>query len=257
MTFHRYVALGDSFTEGVGDPDASRPNGLRGWADRVAEVLARQTDDFGYANLAIRGRKLGAIVDEQVDAAVALRPDLVTIHGGGNDVLRPRVDLDALARTYDDAIARLSATGARVVMFTIFDPGGGGIYGPVRGRMAIFNEWVREIADRHGASVVDMWRMRDIEVGSVMDTDRMHLNSHGHTHMAHAVLEAIGVEHGLDPVVIEPLPVLRRREQWAANAQWTREFLVPWVHRRVTGRSSGDSVTPKHPVLTRVDQPVR
>ena len=256
MTFHRYVALGDSFTEGVGDPDPARPNGLRGWADRVAEVLAQQTDDFGYANLAIRGRKLGAIVAEQVDTAVALKPDLVTIHGGGNDVLRPRVDIDALARTYDGAIARLSATGARVVMFTIFDPGAGGIYGPMRGRMAIFNEWVREIADRHGATVVDMWRMRDIEIAGVMDTDRMHLNSSGHTHMAHAVLEAIGVEHGLDPVTVGPLPVLGRRETWAANAQWTREFLVPWVHRRLTGRSSSDTVTPKHPALSSVRPPV-
>ncbi len=176
----------------------------------------------------------------------------MTIHGGGNDVLRPRVDIDALARTYDDAIARLSATGARVVMFTIFDPGGRGIYGPVRGRMAIFNEWVREIADRHGATVVDMWRMRDIEIAGVMDTDRMHLNHHGHTHMAHAVLEAIGVEHGLEPVTVGPLPVLGRREQWRANAQWTREFLVPWVHRRVTGRSSGDTVSAKHPHLSRL-----
>ncbi|UFN42719.1 SGNH/GDSL hydrolase family protein [Nocardioides okcheonensis] len=252
MTFHRYVALGDSFTEGVGDPDPSRPNGLRGWADRVAEVLAEQTDDFGYANLAIRGRKLAPIVAEQVDAAIALEPDLVTIHGGGNDVLRPRVDLDALARTYDGAISRLSATGARVVMFTIFDPGGGGIYGPVRGRMAIFNEWVREIADRHGATVVDMWRMRDVEIDGAMDTDRMHLNSSGHAYMAHAVLEAIGVEHGREPVVVEPLPVLARREQWRANAQWTREFLVPWVHRRITGRSSGDTVTPKHPGFSSV-----
>ncbi|GAA5106637.1 SGNH/GDSL hydrolase family protein [Alloalcanivorax gelatiniphagus] len=252
MTFHRYVALGDSFTEGVGDPDPAHPNGLRGWADRVAEVLAEQTDDFGYANLAIRGRKLGPIVAEQLDAAIALEPDLVTIHGGGNDVLRPRVDLDALARTYDDAIARLTATGARVVMFTIFDPGGRGIYGPVRGRMAIFNEWVREIADRHGATVVDMWRMRDVEIDAAMDTDRMHLNSFGHSYIARAVLEAVGVEHGMDEVAIEPLPIRGRRETWAANAQWTREFLVPWVHRRVTGRSSGDTVSAKHPGLSSV-----
>ena len=247
MTFHRYVALGDSFTEGVGDPDPSRPNGLRGWADRVAEVLAEQTDDFGYANLAIRGRKLGPIVAEQLDAAIALEPDLVTIHGGGNDVLRPRVDLDALARTYDEAIARLTATGARVVMFTIFDPGGGGIYGPVRGRMAIFNEWVREIAERHDATIVDMWRMRDVDIAVVMDSDRMHLNQHGHTHMARAVLDAIGVEHALEPVSAGPPPTLTRRAQWSENARWTREFLVPWVHRRLTGRSSGDSVSPKHP----------
>ncbi len=252
MTFHRYVALGDSFTEGVGDPDPARPNGLRGWADRVAEVLAEQSDDFGYANLAVRGRKLGPIVAEQVGAAVALEPDLITIHGGGNDVLRPRVDLDALARSYDDAIARLAATGAHVVMFTIFDPGGKGIYGPVRGRMAIFNEWVREIADRHDATIVDMWRMRDIEIAGVMDADRMHLNTDGHTHMAHAVLEALGVEHAQPPVTVQPPPLLGRRQQWAANVQWTREFLVPWVHRRVTGRSSGDSVSPKRPGLSSV-----
>lgn len=257
MTFHRYVALGDSFTEGVGDPDPTRPNGLRGWADRVAEVLAGETDDFGYANLAIRGRKLGAIVDEQVEPAIALEPDLITIHGGGNDVLRPRVDIDALAVTYDATVARLVATGARVVMFTVYDPGSGGIYGPVRGRMAIFNEWVREIADRHGVTLVDMWRMRDVEIAGAMDTDRMHLNSLGHTYIARAVLEELGVEHAVPAPVIEPLPVLDRRGQWAANAQWTREFLVPWVHRRVTGRSSGDTVSAKHPALSRVDPRVR
>ena len=95
--FHRYVALGDSFTEGVGDPDPDRPNGLRGWADRVAEVLATRTDDFGYANLAIRGRTLRPILAEQLEPALALRPDLVTIYAGGNDLIRPRCDVDALA----------------------------------------------------------------------------------------------------------------------------------------------------------------
>lgn len=251
MSFHRYVALGDSFTEGVGDPDPTRPNGLRGWADRVAEVLAERagpSGDFGYANLAIRGRKLHAILAEQLDAALALEPDLVTIHGGGNDVLRPRVDIDALAASYDEAVGRLRATGARVAMFTIFDPGAGGIYGPVRGRMAVFNEWVREIADRHGATVVDMWRMRDIDLALVMDTDRMHLNSVGHTYMAGQVLDALGVPHDLVAEVGE-LPTRTRGQQWRENARWTREFLVPWVHRRLTGRSSGDLVTPKHPTL--------
>jgi hypothetical protein len=127
----------------------------------------------------------------------------------------------------------------------------------MRGRMAIFNEWVREIADPHGASGVYMWRMRDIEIAAVMDTDRMLINSSGHTNMAHAVLEAFGIVLGLEPVTVGPLPVLGRRETWAANAQWTREFLVPWVHRRLTGRSSGDTVAPKHPALSSVRPPVR
>ncbi len=249
MAIHRYVAIGDSFTEGVGDPDPARPNGLRGWADRVAEVLATETDDFGYANLAIRGRKLRTIIAEQLEPALALGPDLVTIHAGGNDVLRPKVDLDALAAAYDDAVGRLTASGARVVMFTIFDPGGSGIYAPVRGRMAIFNEWVREIADTHGATVVDMWRMRTADLTQIMDTDRMHLNAAGHQHLAMAVLDALGVEHPLEPHPTRLIPTLARRAQVAANVRWTREFLGPWVHRRVTGRSSGDGVQPKRPTL--------
>jgi lysophospholipase L1-like esterase len=251
MPFHRYVALGDSFTEGVGDPDANRPNGLRGWADRVAEVLATQPDseNFGYANLAIRGRKLKPILAEQLEPALALVPDLVTLHAGGNDVLRPRVDLDDLASAYDEAVGRLTATGARVVIFTIFDPGNSGIFASMRGRMAIFNEHVREISDRHGTTLVDMWRMRDGDPAEVFDTDRLHLNAVGHQVIAFAVLDALGIAHEVAPLPRLPFPELSMRERLADNARWTREFLGPWVHRRLTGRSSGDSVDPKRPAL--------
>ena len=116
MAFHRYVALGDSFTEGVGDPDPTRPNGLRGWADRVAEELAKQVDGFGYANLAIRGRKLDQIIDEQLEPALALDPDLVSIYAGANDILRPAVDIDRLVTRYGEAIGRLRENGATVVV---------------------------------------------------------------------------------------------------------------------------------------------
>lgn len=253
MTFSKYVALGDSFTEGVGDPDPARPNGLRGWADRAAEGLAadaaRAGVDFGYANLAIRGRKLPAIIDEQVDAAIALRPDLVSIHGGGNDVLRPKVDLDALAATYDEAIGRLTAAGAHVVMFTIADTGDSGVMKVIRGRTAIFNEWAREIAERHGATLVDMWRMRGWTVAEVMDEDRLHLNAVGHQQIAIAALDALGVEHDLVPIPPAVVPVLSGREQRAADLAWARAHLAPWVQRRVTGRSSGDGVEPKRPAL--------
>ncbi len=167
-------------------------------------------------------------------------------------MLRPKVDLDSLATAYDEAIGRLTASGARVVMFTIFDPGGSGLYAPVRGRMAIFNEWVREIADNHGATLVDMWRMRDADLVQIMDTDRMHLNAAGHQHLAMAVLDALGVQHSLAPLPTRLVPLLGRRAQVAANVRWTREFLGPWVHRRVTGRSSGDGVLPKRPTLAPV-----
>ncbi len=252
MSFKRYVALGDSFTEGVGDNDPARPNGLRGWADRVAFALAAQDPAFTYSNLAIRGRKLPQIIDEQLEPAIAMNPDLVTIHGGGNDVLRPKVDIDLICARYDETIERLTATGARVVMFTIFDPGPGGIYGATRGRMALFNEFVREIADKHGADIVDMWRMREVDLAAHMDTDRMHLNAAGHQYMAIQVLDTLGLPHDLQRLAVDPLPVRTRREQLAENARWTREFLGPWIGRRLTGRSSGDTVTPKHPTLERI-----
>ena len=250
MPFHRYVALGDSFTEGVGDPDPARPNGLRGWADRVAEVLAdRAGGDFGYANLAIRGRKLPEILDEQLEPALALAPDLVTIHGGGNDVLRPRVDLDALAAAYDEAVGRLVASGAQVVVFTIADPGSTSVFRMIRGRTAVFNEWVREIADRHGATLVDMWRMRGWKVSEVMDEDRLHLNPVGHQAIAIAVLDALAAEHELSHLPFPEQVELSAKERRAANLAWARQHAVPWVQRRLTGRSSGDGVEPKRPAL--------
>ena len=249
MSFHRYVALGDSFTEGVGDPDAGRPNGLRGWADRLAETLAVGNDDFRYANLAIRGRKLPAILAEQVPMAMELRPDLVTLSGGGNDVLRPSVDMDALATSLDTAVAALRAGGTTVVLFTLPDTRSNRAFAVVRGRVALFNEFVREIADTHGAPLADPWRMHDFDRRLYLDPDRLHLSPLGHTSMAVHVLDVLGLEHD---VVLEepaPLPPLSAREAREEYVEWVRTFLVPWFGRRLTGRSSGDGIEPKRPTL--------
>jgi lysophospholipase L1-like esterase len=250
MPFTSYVAIGDSFTEGVGDPDPARPNGVRGWADRVADVLASQAPEFTYANLAIRGRKLPQIIAEQVPVAAALRPDLVTMSGGGNDVLRPQVDLDALATSLEEAVAALRDGGATVVLFTLPDTRSNQAFTVVRGRVAIYNEFLREIADRRGALLVDTWRDHDFDRRLYLDTDRLHHNAAGHQRMAMWVLSVLGVEHTL-----QALPVASRtltaREQRAEHIAWARTFLLPWVGRRLTGRSSGDNIAPRYPDLTR------
>ena len=251
MTFHRFVALGDSFTEGVGDPDPQRPNGVRGWADRAADVLAGQTDDFGYANLAIRGRKLRAMLAEQIEPALALEPDLVTIYAGANDIMRPSVDVDGLVRDYDAALGRVTDTGAHLVMFTAFDPGGFPVFGSMRGRFAVYNELVREVAERRGATLVDFWRMRDYRDPGMWADDRMHMSSAGHQRMAMAVLDALGVPHDLVPVDLPPAPHLTKKERRAANFDWARTHAAPWVKRRLTGKSSGDTLDPRYPTLER------
>ncbi|MFJ6000760.1 SGNH/GDSL hydrolase family protein [Arthrobacter sp. NPDC092385] len=250
MTYtSRYVALGDSFTEGVGDWDPASPNGVRGWADRVAEQLILADPSWGYANLAIRGKKMRQILDEQIDAALALEPTLVTIYAGANDILRPRIDIDLLMSHYDAGIARLREAGADVVLFTGFDASGSAVFGKTRGRTAVYNEWVREIADERAATVVDYWRLREFQDWSYWDVDRMHMSTAGHTLMAARVLEAMKASHQVDVPELEARPALKRIEQLRADAQWAREYLTPWVGRRLRGVSSGDELVPKYPAL--------
>lgn len=249
MTIRSYVALGDSFTEGVGDPDPSRPNGVRGWADRVAEVLGTVEPSFRYANLAIRGRKLQGVLDEQLEPALLLRPDLVTLYAGGNDLLRPSVDIDVMLGPYAEAVARLRSAGSQVLLFTGFDLGQAPVLGRLRGRVAVYNEIVREIADSHDAGIVDFWRMREHRDWRLWDLDRIHMSVLGHRHMAVTVLDVLGIPHDvrLDPLAAER--PLTRREQRRADLAWARTHATPWVQRRLTGRSSGDGVTPRYPDL--------
>src|SRR5699024_1250888 len=111
----------DSFTEGDGDWDRRLPNGVRGWADRVAKQLSKADPSWRYANLAIRSRRLDRIMDEQIDAAIALNPDIVSFYAGGNDILEVRQDMDRFLDRYEAAVDRLAASGAQILLFTGFD----------------------------------------------------------------------------------------------------------------------------------------
>ncbi|MGV9825463.1 SGNH/GDSL hydrolase family protein [Gordonia sp. NPDC003429] len=245
MGWNTYVALGDSFTEGVGDPDPARPNGLRGWADRVAEQLAVTNPDLRYANLAVRGKLLDEIIDDQLAPAVAMSPDLVTIHAGGNDLMRPGVDIDALIDRYDNALGELAASGATVVVFTAYDAGWAPVFRMMRGRCAIFNELLREAIDRHGARVLDFWRLSGYDDYRMWDTDRLHMSTAGHTRMAAEVLDLLGAPHDIAITPLAPQPTMPRDARRRDDLQWARTFLYPWVMRRVRGVSSGDGVAPR------------
>jgi lysophospholipase L1-like esterase len=246
----RYVAIGDSFTEGIGDPDPAAVGGHRGWADRVAEALAARTEaDFRYANTAVRGRLLGQIIDDQVEAALALRPDLVTVSAGGNDVIRPGSDPDALAERYDGMIASLRRDGATVVLFTGPDVGMTPVLGMVRGKTAVYNEHLHAIALKHGALVTNLWALRVLRDPRMWAPDRLHHSPVGHATVAAAVLDTLGVPHDLAPSTPEPLAARPWREARAEDLGWAREYLVPWVVRRIRHTSSGDGVTAKRPQL--------
>jgi lysophospholipase L1-like esterase len=243
----RYVAIGDSFTEGIGDPEPQSPGGHRGWADRVAEALAERTDDFAYANLAIRGRLLQQIADEQVDPALELKPDLISVSAGGNDIIRPGTDPDDVADRFESMIVRLRRDGATVVMFNGPDIGMTPVLRRVRGKVAIYNENLRAIAQRHDAIVADMWALRELQDPRMWAPDRLHFSPVGHHTIARMVLDSLGVENDLEPFRPEPLPRTSWRQARVDDVGWAREYLVPWVIRRVRHQSSGDDVVPKRP----------
>ncbi|MGO3153840.1 MAG: SGNH/GDSL hydrolase family protein [Galactobacter sp.] len=245
--WRRMVSIGDSFTEGIGDPDENVPGGFRGWADRVAEHFAEQVPDFAYANLAIRGRLIQQIDDEQIEPALALNPDLITLCAGGNDVLRGG-DPDKLAGQLDRMVSRLETTGATIVLFAGPDIGDTPVMKLLRGRVAIFNENVRTVARRHGAVVADVWSLRELHRPDMWAEDRLHFSALGHHTIARLVLESLNVSNDLDRDLPAPPVTKPWRQARADDLLWAREHLVPWFGRRIKHVSSGDGVTAKRPL---------
>lgn len=255
-TWTRYVAIGDSFTEGMSDADPTRENAYLGWADRLAAHLSQAASEKGeslqYANLAIRGRKLDDVIGRQLELALAMKPDLISMVGGGNDILRPRVDLDAIADRLEEAVVTARATGADVLLATPVDPSEAGLLSPLRTRQAIHSANIFGIAQRHGCAVIDLWSMRALRDWRMWSEDRIHLSPEGHRRVALAALDALGHETDRDDWTprLPPQDAARRVDQLREHGVWARTHLGPWVHRRLTGRSSGDSIEAKRPTLT-------
>jgi lysophospholipase L1-like esterase len=257
--WHRYVAIGDSFSEGMSDEDPSTPGAYVGWADRLAGHLAQiaraSGGEFAYANLAVRGRLLADVVGPQLDAALDLGPDLVSMVGGGNDILRPKADLDAIAARLEEAVVKLRDAGADVLLATPTDPAGAPLLRHLRGRHAIHSANLFSIAQQHGCYVINQWGMRALRDFRLWSEDRIHMTSEGHRRVALNALSALG--HDTDradwSTPLPPLPPVARREVAAANAAWAKTHLAPWVQRRLKGQSSGDAVTAKRPQLIPFD----
>jgi lysophospholipase L1-like esterase len=251
MRWRRFVAIGDSFTEGMNDfaPDGS----LRGWADLVAAALARSAPDgdFRYANLAIRGRLFHRIVDEQVPVALEMKPDLVSFAGGGNDALRRNFAPEPIITRFDEVIGSLRAGGADVIVFRWVD-----VSGRLPGsklilpRSRLLNEAAAEIARRHGAILVDLWGDDEFRNPLLWSDDRLHMSTLGHRRVAAHVLTSLGITPDPDWLTSPGRPP---RQSWPQarlqDVRWAQQHLAPWVRRRLTGRSSGDTITAKRPTL--------
>jgi lysophospholipase L1-like esterase len=245
-----FVAIGDSFTEGLAD---DRGDGIyRGWADLVAQRLAEFEPELRYANLAVRGRLIGQIVEDQLESAAAMRADLASVAGGLNDVMRPGCDVDAVCAAIEHSARVLAESSGILLMFRVMDfmrrMPSARRFQPKADRI---NEVVEQIAEKYGAVVVDLHAARVFDDPRLWAPDRIHLTGEGHRRVAEATLEALGRPPRFD--WREPLPAAPHTwpgRKKLADLRWLVGFLLPWIKRRLTGKSSGDGVLPKRPELT-------
>ncbi|MEU0568155.1 SGNH/GDSL hydrolase family protein [Nonomuraea sp. NPDC005983] len=250
MSFKRYVALGDSQTEGLGDGDDVR--GYRGWADRLAEHLARIDPETRYANLAVRGRLAAQVRDEQLGPALELRPDLATVIAGLNDLIRPGFDAAEVTACLEEMFAALRAAGAHVVTVTYPDPSKiAPIARPLRSRVLDFNARIRVAAARHGVTVVDTYPHAFTTDARMWSTDRLHASPLGHARMAAAIAHTLGLPGSDDTwsLPLAPPPPPTAWQSIGTELRWVAAFAGPWIYRRLRGRSSGEGRRAKRPQL--------
>jgi lysophospholipase L1-like esterase len=275
--FSRYVAIGDSSTEGLDDPDGH--GGYRGWADRLAEHVATQNPELVYANLAVRGRSAGEICATQLEPALAMRPDLATVVAGMNDLLRTNWSAARVAGHVGEMVRGLRAIGTTVITFTIPDVSRRMKLGrALSTRTRDLNLAIRDEVERAGgtlepnaiepvkpdAAPSDATRPRVLllDLASfelahdprMWARDRLHGNPEGHARIAAQLAFLLGIP-GVEPGLAQPpapMEPRRRRDELAIDLAWIARFVAPWAWRRLRGRTTGDGKAAKRPALAPV-----
>ena len=229
----------------------------RGWADRIADVMALADSDFTYVNLAIRGKLLKQVIDDQLPAAINLvtGPDtLLSFHAGANDALRPSYKPEVAQALYAEAVRRAAATGATLMLFTVLERTGNTGRGSDvwAARFGEFNKIVREVGAEVGAIIIDANSETSFNDNRFLAFDRLHLNAEGHNRVAQALLEKLGYQFDSAwRIPLAPAPASSLLSRRISSTIWFFTFALPWIWRRLRGKSSGDGRSAKYPTPTR------
>ena len=246
--YRSYVALGDSLTEGLGDFDFELSRFGCGWADRLAELLARVAhesgENFDYANLALRGSSLYEILTAQLEDALSLKPDFVTIFAGSNDFMRSKKNHPEMRALFRGAVQRLHAEGAHVLLVNTVNPVHLRIFHPLSYKAKAMTELINSVGEEYGAPILDLFSMDEFANLEFWCEDMVHFSGHGHIRIANRAAKMLGLDQGFEEV--DMLEMEKPDRQPAAVLRWTIEHVLPYLIRRVRRRSSGDGLEPKH-----------
>ncbi len=250
LGYSRYVALGDSQTEGLWDGDDEI--GLAGFADRLAAMLDQLRPGLQYANLAIRGKQIRDVLDHQLPQALEMRADLVTVCIGMNDMTRPGPGFDRALEQLDAVYVRLAASGATVVTTTFPDLARILPIGRVLAkRVVVINNRIRAASTLHGFRLVDLFAAPSMTQPDTWSIDRVHGSPKGHRLFAAAAAEALGLpDSSHDWALADPgaaQPSFRSRAY--SQVLWTQNMLMPWLWTHLRGKSVGEGREPRRPAL--------
>ena len=250
MKYKRLIVCGDSYSEGMSDEIINGQ--YRGWADRIADVMAQEEPEFTYLNLAVRGKLLKQVIDDQLPVAIGYvtGPDtLLSFHAGANDALRPSYKPEVAQALYAEGVRRAAKTGATLMLFTVLERTGNSGRGSDvwAARFGEFNKIVRKVGAEVGAIIIDANNETFFSDNRFLAFDRLHLNAEGHHRVAQALLEKLGYQ--FDPAWRIPLPPAKPTS-WVKKrlitSIWFVTFALPWVWRRLRGKSSGDGRSGKY-----------
>jgi lysophospholipase L1-like esterase len=258
------VTVGDSVNEGLWDSvdpelDLTKLEAQQeffdapvfGWADRLAAHLSRHRAHIGlppvnYASLAVRGKLIKYIVENEIPAALKLNPDLVIMDGGGNDILRPGTSIDQVVHFFEYGLQQIRKTGADVVMLLPSQPGGS-LLSLTRSKSADYCARLHSLANRYDCYIVDMWDYPNLVDARLWSQDRIHPTPECHERIAQMALLGLGLP--ADPAWAKNNNLRRRLpgnpqplpERVHESTEWFKSYVLPWVDRRLHGVSSGDN----------------
>ena len=255
MKYKRLIVCGDSYSEGMSDEIINGQ--YRGWADRIADVMAQEEPEFTYLNLAVRGKLLKQVIDGQLPVAISYvtGPDtLLSFHAGANDALRPSYKPEVAQALYAEGVRRAAATGATLMLFTVLERTGNSGRGSDvwAARFSEFNKIVHVVGAEVGAIIVDANSETFFSDNRFLAFDRLHLNTEGHNRVAQALLEKLGYQFDASwRIPLPPAPKPSWLSRRISSTIWFFSFGLPWIWRRLRGKSSGDGRSAKYPTPTR------